>query len=79
MKDELKIPLTTICARLERAIHADVGMRGLNILLYGYSVKYKVNLWARHDKREKRFGFAFMTPGELLLFSEYAGYNLSLD
>lgn len=76
---ENAIPLTTICARLERAIHADVGMRGLNTLLYGYSVKYKTNLWARHDKREKRFGFAFMTPGELILFSEYAGYDLTSD
>ena len=32
--------LTTLATRLERAIHADVGMKGLKILIYGWNKKY---------------------------------------
>lgn len=79
MSKDAKIPLTTVCARLERAIHADVGMRGLNTLLYGYGQKYHINLNALFYQREKREGYAYMTSRELQLFSNYAGYNLSVD
>lgn len=79
MREELKIPLTTICARLERAIHADVGMKGLNILLFGYGQKYGINLNALFYQREKREGYAYLTPRELQIFSNYAGVNLSVD
>ena len=34
------ILLTTLAARLERAINADVGMKGLKILIYGWKRKY---------------------------------------
>ena len=77
--DDKKIPLTTICGRLERAIHADVGMRGLNILLYGYGRRYGINLNALFYQREKREGYAYLTPRELQIFSNYAGYNLSVE
>ena len=42
MKKEA-ITLTTLAARLERAIHADVGMKGLNTLLYGWARKKNWN------------------------------------
>ena len=34
------LTLTTLAVRLERAIHADVGMQGLKTLLYGWKMKY---------------------------------------
>ena len=79
MKTAKKIPLTTVCSRLERAIHADVGMRGLNILLYGFGQKYGLKLNALFYQREKREGAAYLTLRELQIFSNYAGYDLSVD
>ena len=34
------VTFAQLTARLERAIHADVGLQGLNILLYGWITKY---------------------------------------
>ena len=34
------VTFAQLTARLERAIHADVGLYGLNILLYGWITKY---------------------------------------
>ena len=78
--DAEKIPLTTICARLERAIHADVGMKGLQILLYG---------WRRKDPfapsggtlgmRRKNGDYGWLLRFELQRLSIYAGYNLCLE
>ena len=33
------ITLTTLAARLERAIHKGVGLQGLKVLLYGWKMK----------------------------------------
>lgn len=79
MNDDKKIPLTTLCARLERAIHADVGMKGLNILLYGWKMKYHLIQEYTLSLRERQSGEAFLTAGELASFSRYAGYDLSRD
>ena len=77
MKEEKKIPLTTICARLERAIHADVGMEGLNILIFGFNRKNGLCSATTMRVRLFRDGFEYMKPKELQLFSVYAGYDLS--
>ena len=73
------ITLTTLCARLERAIHADVGMRGLNTLLYGWARKKNWNINALFWTREKRDGEPWLSLEEVNSFSEYAGYDLSHD
>ena len=73
------ITLTTIAARLERAIHADVGMKGLNTLLYGWARKKKWNINALFWTREKREGEPWLSLEETKSLSEYAGYDLSHD
>ena len=73
------ITLTTLAARLERAIHADVGMRGLKTLLYGWRVKYGIiqgyTLWGR----KQIDGEPWLTLKEAQSFSKYVGYDLTKD
>ena len=73
------ITLTTLAARLERAIHADVGMKGLNTLLYGWARKKNWNINALFWTREKRDGEPWLSLDETKSLSEYAGYDLSHD
>lgn len=75
----MKIPLTTIAARLERAIHADVGMKGLRILLYGWKMKYRLVDDYTFYNRSAENGEPYLTMGELMSFSRYAGYDLTFD
>ena len=73
------ITLTTLCARLERAIHAGVGMQGLKILLYGWRVKYgMIDLFTLPNRRAQA-GEAYLTYPEAIHFSNYCGYDLTLD
>lgn len=74
----MKIPLTTVAARLERAIHADVGLQGLNILLSGWMQKGGVKK-STLSMRKKGTGEVYLTPNEVRNFSSYAGYDLSKD
>ena len=73
------ITLTTLAARLERAIHCDVGMKGLNTLLYGWARKKNWNINALFWTREKRDGEPWLSLEETKSLSEYAGYDLSQD
>ncbi|MBP5758739.1 MAG: hypothetical protein J6W45_04995 [Bacteroidales bacterium] len=73
------ITLTTLAARLERAIHCDVGMKGLNTLLYGWARKKNWNINALFWTREKRDGEPWLSLEETNSLSEYAGYDLSHD
>ena len=75
------ITFTQLAARLERAIHCDVGLHGLNILLYGWMKKR-----ARHGLSTINFaargsysGESYLTPDEAYEFSDYAGYDLTHD
>ena len=73
------ITFETLCSRLERAIHADVGMHGLQILLYGWITKYgHVN---RHllNMRKINDGCEWLSLPEARSFSRYAGYDLTKD
>ena len=73
------ITFETLCARLERAIHADVGMHGLQILLYGWINKHgHVN---RHllYMRKMEDGCEWLSLPEAQSFSRYAGYDLTKD
>ena len=68
--------LTELAARLEQAIHQDVGMEGLKTLLHGWMRKGHLSYdTLRH--RKKADGEAWLTPHEVLSFSRYAGYDLS--
>ena len=73
------ITFAQLCARLERAIHADVGLRGLNILLYGWITKYRQVTRARLCMRNKADGECWLSPQEAEHFSNYVGYNLTKD
>ena len=73
------ILLTTIAARLERAIHADVGMKGLRILLYGWKAKFHLIDDYTFYNRSVEDGEPYLTMGELMSFSRYAGYDLTHD
>ena len=73
------ITLTTLAARLERAIHCDVGMKGLNTLIYGWARKKNWNINALFWTREKRDGEPWLSLEETNSLSEYAGYDLSHD
>ena len=73
------ILLTTLAARLERAIHCDVGMQGLYVLLYGWRIKYHlIKDHTFHDRR-KQDGEPYMTRSEAIHFSNYCGYDLTRD
>ena len=73
------ITFTQLTARLERAIHCDVGMKGLNTLLYGWARKKNWNINALFWTREKRDGEPWLSLEETKSLSEYAGYDLSHD
>ena len=73
------ITLTTLAARLERAIHCDVGMKGLKILLYGWRVKYGIIDNFTMTSRRTKAGEAFLTISEAVHFSKHCGYDLTHD
>ena len=73
------IPLTTLAARLEKAIHCDVGMQGLKTLLYGWKMKDRVICDHTFPMRVKRNGEAYLTDLEAHRFSDYCGYDLTHD
>jgi hypothetical protein len=78
-----KISLTVIAGRLERAIHCDVGMKGLNILLCGWNnfrARHNygcINFAARARDTQGEEGYLFLD--ELVAFSRYAGYDLTKE
>ena len=71
-----KIPLSLVAKRLNRALNADVGLAGLNILLHGWMRKGYANS-ATLRVRNRRDGYRWLSPAELDSFSAYAGYDLS--
>lgn len=76
-KDALTFP--TLIARLERAIHADVGMHGLNILLYGWITKHGRCSRSQFAMRKKNDGECWLSLSEAEHFSKYCGYDLTHD
>jgi hypothetical protein len=75
----MNIPLITLAGRLERAIHADVGMEGLRTLLYGWRVKYHIIEVYTMTNRRTESGEAYLTYAETVHFSQYCGYDLTHD
>ena len=73
------VTFAQLTARLERAIHADVGMQGLNILLYGWITKHGRCSRLQFADRKRKSGEPYLTLGEAIHFSRYAGYDLIKD
>jgi hypothetical protein len=73
------ITFPTLIARLERAIRADVGERGFQILMYGWITKYGKVSRPLLNLRKCKDGVYWLTLGEAIHFSEYAGYDLTRD
>lgn len=73
------ITLTTLAMRLEKAIHADVGMKGLKILLYGWRMRsHRIQEHTFYDRR-KADGVPWLSLSEARSFSHYCGYDLTHD
>ena len=73
------ITFAQLTARLERAIHCDVGERGLNILLYGWIKKHGRCSRAQLGMRKKADGEFWLSLSEAEHFSRYCGYDLTRD
>ena len=73
------ITFAQLTARLERAIHADVGLRGLNILLYGWITKHGRCSRAQLCMRNSADGEFWLSRSEAEHFSQYCGYDLTQD
>ena len=73
-----RLTFTILAQRLEQAIHCDVGMEGLNILIHGWLCKGPVSRQTLRV-RKHRDGEPWLTYTEALSFSQYAGYDLAND
>ena len=60
---------TELVRRLERHIGAEVGLRGLNTLIYGWRKKHRFTDTATYQRD-------YLTYPETQSLSEYAGYDL---
>jgi hypothetical protein len=71
-----KYSMAQLAANLEKAIHCDVGIRGLRILLYGWMKKeHKITQQTLSNRKRKHKTF-FLTKTEAKAFSQYLGYDL---
>ena len=73
------VTFAQLTARLEKAIHANVGMQELNILLYGWIAKHGRCSRAQFAMRKKADGECWLSPSETEHFSHYCGYDLTRD
>ena len=69
-----RITKEELARNLERAIGAEVGLKGLQILLYGW-LKYR-KYGKKYYHRIRSRDYLFIT--EVRDLSEYAGYDLSV-
>lgn len=72
-----KYSLELLAANLEKAINSNVGVYGLNILLYGWRKKTGLAANTVLRDRKKKHGFQFLYEDEVVLFSKYVGYDLT--
>ena len=73
------VTFAQLTARLERAIHADCGKKGLDILLYGWITKYGKVTRPILNLRKRADGEFWLSLGEAIHFSRYTGYDLTRD
>ena len=73
------ITFTQLAARLEKALHCDVGLKGLETLIYGWRIKTGIIGYSTLHSREVLDGEKWLTLPEAYSFSRYAGYDLTRD
>ena len=73
------ITFTQLAARLEKALHCDVGLEGLEILIYGWMKKRGRPSGSTLSMREKQDGVKWLAADEAYSFSRYTGYDLTRD
>lgn len=69
---------TKLAAALERAIKCDVGLKGLDVLMYNFILRGGVKRTTL-KMREKKNGEKYLTEEEAINFSKYAGYDLTSE
>ena len=69
---------TELAAALERAIKCDVGLEGLDVLMYNFILRGGVKR-STLKMRKKATGEKYLTEEEAIKFSQYAGYNLTSE
>ena len=72
-----KYSMAQLAANLEKAINSNVGVYGLNILLYGWRKKTGLVANTILRERKRKHGFQFLYEDEVKLFSLYVGYDLT--
>ena len=70
------ITLHELAANLDKALKADLGMRGLHILLYGWIKKEHKITQQTLSNRKRKYKTFFLTKTEAKTFSQYLGYDL---
>ena len=73
------ITFEQLTARLEKAIHCDVGLKGLNTLIYGWITKHGRCSRAQLCMRNNEDGHFWLDLHEAEHFSQYVGYDLTKD
>ena len=73
------VTFAQLTARLERAIHADVGLQGLQILLYGWITKHGRCSRTQFAMRKKADGEYWLSLSEAEHFFFFFGYDLTHD
>ena len=68
--------MAQLAANLDKALKADVGIRGLRILLYGWMKKTQLVDNKILNERKRKKGVIYLTEKEAYSFSKYAGYDL---
>lgn len=68
--------MAQLATNLDKAIHCDVGIRGLRILLYGWMKKTQLVNNKILNERKRKKGVIYLTEKEAYSFSKYAGYDL---
>lgn len=69
---------TILAGALERAIKCDVGMEGLDVLMYNFILHGGVKR-STLKMREIATGEKYLTAEEAIKFSQYAGYDLTSE
>ena len=76
MKEDKKIFFTEIAKRLDKAINAKVGVKGLEILVAGM-VRKKLLKRSTLSTRKRIDGEFWLTAKEINRLSRYAGYDFT--
>ena len=79
MKEDKKIPLTSIAEALGTAMEYPIGMNHLAVLLHVWMKRRpdEAPTFSTLRIRKQRNGYAWLKNDELALFERYAGYPIA--